>query len=90
MRTRPTCARPQPSFVGRGDEMETLKQALERTVEKRPVIDLVADAGLGKEPVSYEFVEKCGPGDDRQQAHGVAHGKAVPTPSSRCSRCFGV
>ncbi len=82
MRTRLDMSRARglSPFVGRRDEMETLERALEQAVEgNAQVIGLVADAGLGKSRICYEFVEKCrARGMTVNQAHGVAHGKAIP------------
>src|SRR5881628_1232880 len=67
-------------FVGRDAEIATLEAALTRAAAgDAQVVGVVAEAGLGKSRLCYEFVQRCRarriPVDE---AHGVAHGKMVP------------
>src|SRR5436309_27476 len=67
-------------FVGREGETATLAAALARAAAgDAQVVGVVAEAGLGKSRLCYEFVQRCRarriPVDE---AHGVAHGKMVP------------
>ncbi|MFQ5458232.1 MAG: adenylate/guanylate cyclase domain-containing protein, partial [Myxococcota bacterium] len=82
MRTRLDMSRARglSPFVGRGEEMAILERALDRALEaKAQVIGVVADAGLGKSRLCFEFLEKCrAKGMAINQAQGVAHGKAIP------------
>src|SRR6059036_1623251 len=82
MRTRldASHARGFSRFVGRQSEMAALEAALERvTAGNAQVIGVVADAGTGKSRLCYEFAERCRAREIAvYEAHGVAHGKAVP------------
>jgi adenylate cyclase len=82
MRTRLDMSRARglSPFVGRGEEMETLERSLARSLEgNAQVIGIVAEAGLGKSRLCYEFLEKCrAQGLNVNQAHGVPHGQAIP------------
>jgi adenylate cyclase len=73
-------ARGLSRFVGRGEEMQALEAALARAREgNTQVIGVVGEAGLGKSRLCYEFLERCrGRGLMTYEAHGVAHGKAIP------------
>jgi hypothetical protein len=66
-------------FVGRTDEMATLEAALARAIEgNAQVIGVVADPGLGKSRLCYEFTERCrARGTPIVAGHGVPHGKAT-------------
>jgi class 3 adenylate cyclase len=81
MRTRleVSQARGFSKFVGRQNEMATLKAALEQAISGSPqVVGVVADPGTGKSRLCYEFAERCRARGLRvSEAHGVAHGKAV-------------
>jgi class 3 adenylate cyclase len=73
-------ARGFTKFVGRQSEVAALEAALERAIAgNAQVVGVVAEAGTGKSRLCYEFAERC---RARQipvyEAHGVAHGKAVP------------
>jgi class 3 adenylate cyclase len=67
-------------FVGRQDEMAALEAALERAIAgNAQVVGVVAEAGTGKSRLCYEFAERCqARGIPVYEAHGVAHGKAIP------------
>jgi class 3 adenylate cyclase/predicted ATPase len=67
-------------FVGRGDEMASLDAALGHAVAgSGQVIGVVADPGLGKSRLCFEFVERCrARGIAVYEAHGVSHGKLIP------------
>jgi class 3 adenylate cyclase/tetratricopeptide (TPR) repeat protein len=67
-------------FVGRPDEMATLEAALGRAAEGNgQVVGVVADAGVGKSRLCFEFVEKArARGIDLYEAHCPAHGKTTP------------
>jgi class 3 adenylate cyclase/tetratricopeptide (TPR) repeat protein len=73
-------ARGFSGFVGRDEDMAVLESALERAIEGNgQVVGIVADAGLGKSRLCFEFVERCrARGIAVQQAHAVPHGKSVP------------
>ena len=73
-------ARGLSRFVGREDETAALEAALGRAVEGRGgVVGIVAEAGVGKSRLCYEFVERIGArGLAVHQAHCVAHGRMVP------------
>jgi class 3 adenylate cyclase len=67
-------------FVGRQSEMAALEAALGQAIAgNAQVVSVVAEAGTGKSRLCYEFAERC---REREipvyEAHGVAHGKAVP------------
>jgi class 3 adenylate cyclase/tetratricopeptide (TPR) repeat protein len=67
-------------FVGRDQEIGALEAALSRAHEGvGQVIGVVADPGLGKSRLCYEFVERCrARGLEVIEGHGVAHGKRIP------------
>src|SRR5439155_13833345 len=60
-------------FVGRADEMAVLESALERTLAgSGGVVGIVAEPGVGKSRLCYEFVERCrARGIFVIQGHGV-------------------
>src|SRR5262249_17416477 len=67
-------------FVGREAEMAALEAALTRAAAgDGQVVGVVAEAGVGKARLCYEFVQRCrARGIAVHEAHGVAHGKMVP------------
>src|SRR5881296_2449078 len=67
-------------FVGRDAEIATLEAALARAAAgDAQVVGVVAEAGLGKSRLCYEFVQRCrARGIPVDEAHGAAHGKMVP------------
>jgi len=67
-------------FVGRADEMAALEAALARALEgDGHVVGVVADAGVGKSRLCFEFLERCrARGIVTYRASGVPHGKSVP------------
>jgi class 3 adenylate cyclase/tetratricopeptide (TPR) repeat protein len=73
-------ARGFTKFVGRQSEMTALDAALERAIAgNAQVVGVVAEPGAGKSRLCYEFAERCrGREIPVYEAHGVAHGKAVP------------
>ena len=78
-------------FVGRGQEMQILETALERAEDGNPqIVGIVADAGVGKSRLCFEFLERCrSRGIMIYETHGVAHGKNIPLlPMRRLTRGF--
>jgi class 3 adenylate cyclase len=73
-------ARGLTRFVGRDDDMQTLDSALARVREGNgQVVGIVADAGVGKSRLCFEFLERCRAEGFRVfQGSGVAHGKNLP------------
>ena len=67
-------------FVGRGDEMEMLEDALEAAHEGRGgVIGIVAEPGIGKSRLCHELAERCrNRGVEVYEAQAQAHGQAIP------------
>jgi class 3 adenylate cyclase len=67
-------------FVGRADEMAALDAALDRAIGGNgQVVGVVADPGLGKSRLCFEFTERCrARGITVYEAHGVSHGKLIP------------
>ncbi len=67
-------------FVGRDEETASLEAALGRAMAgNAQVVGVVADAGVGKSRLCYEFAERCrSKGVAVYEAHAVAHGKAIP------------
>jgi class 3 adenylate cyclase/tetratricopeptide (TPR) repeat protein len=67
-------------FVGRDDEMAILEAALDRAVAGNgQVVGVVADAGVGKSRLCFEFAARCrARGIPVRHATGVAHGRAIP------------
>src|SRR5437667_5788199 len=67
-------------FVGRADEMATLDAALARALEGYgQVVGIVAEPGVGKSRLCYEFAERCrARGLSVYEAHCVAYGKMIP------------
>jgi class 3 adenylate cyclase/tetratricopeptide (TPR) repeat protein len=82
MRTRLDVSRSRgfSKFVGRGEEMAVLENALARAQEGHgQVVGVVAEAGTGKSRLCFEFLERMrAKGQTVYTAHGVAHGKAIP------------
>jgi predicted ATPase len=60
--------------------MAALEAALERAIAGNgQVVGVVAEPGTGKSRLCYEFAERCrGREIPVYEAHGVAHGKAIP------------
>jgi class 3 adenylate cyclase len=96
MRTRFEASRARgfSKFVGRSSEMVALEAALERAIAgSGQVVGVVADPGLGKSRFCFEFAERCRARDiPVYEAHGVAHGKAIPLLPILESLCgyFGI
>ena len=67
-------------FVGRVDEMAALEAALARALEgDGQVVGVVADAGVGKSRLCFEFLARCrARGIVTYRASGMPHGKSVP------------
>jgi class 3 adenylate cyclase/tetratricopeptide (TPR) repeat protein len=67
-------------FVGRKSELDLLKAALEAAKRgKGRAVGIVANAGVGKSRLCFEFTEHCrATGVAVLQASGVAHGKNIP------------
>src|SRR5262249_11299940 len=66
--------------VGRQSEMAVLEAALEKAITANAqVVGVVAEPGTGKSRLCYEFAESCRVREiPVYEAHGVAHGKAMP------------
>jgi class 3 adenylate cyclase/tetratricopeptide (TPR) repeat protein len=73
-------ARGLTRFVGRDPDMKVLDSALESAKQgKGRAVGLVADAGVGKSRLCFEFAERCrAKGVAVLQGSGVAHGKNIP------------
>jgi adenylate cyclase len=73
-------ARGLSRFVGRVEELAGLDAALERARQgSGPVVGVVAEAGVGKSRLCFEFAERCrARGIPVLEAHAVAHGKQIP------------
>ncbi len=67
-------------FVGRGGEMRTIEEALTRAIDgEAQIVGIVADAGVGKSRLCYEFAERCRARSiPVRTGHAVAHGKSIP------------
>ena len=68
-------------FVGRADDSELLERAMERArAGSGQVVGVVAEAGIGKSRLCFEFVEgRCRPaGMTVVEGHAVAHGRHIP------------
>jgi class 3 adenylate cyclase/tetratricopeptide (TPR) repeat protein len=67
-------------FVGREHEMARLDAALSAALDGRgAAVALVADAGVGKSRLCYEFIQGCRTrGIAVHETHCVAHGTMVP------------
>jgi predicted ATPase/class 3 adenylate cyclase len=67
-------------FVGRADETAILESTLEQVRGgKGQVIGIVAEAGVGKSRLCFEFLEHCrARGVEARSAHAVPYGGAVP------------
>ncbi len=73
-------ARGLTRFVGRRDDMQTLHSALARVREGNgQVVGIVADAGVGKSRLCFEFLERCRAEGFRVfQGSAVSHGRNLP------------
>jgi tetratricopeptide (TPR) repeat protein len=73
-------ARGLSRFVGREPELAVLEAALAEAAEGRgQVIGIVAEPGVGKSRLCYEFAARCrARGVHVYEAHGLPHGKAIP------------
>jgi adenylate cyclase len=73
-------ARGLARFVGRANEMAVLEAALTRSREGHgQVVGVVAEAGIGKSRLSFEFVERCrARGTVVYEAQALAHGRMIP------------
>jgi adenylate cyclase len=78
-------------FVGRGDEMARLEEALEKTrAGDGQVIGIVGEPGVGKSRLCHEITERCrARGIPVYQAAGLAHARDVPLlPVLRMMRSY--
>lgn len=68
------------AFVGREREMALLERALERAAEGEGcAVGLVADAGVGKSRLCFEFAEQCRARGIRVlEGRALAHSRATP------------
>ena len=68
------------AFVGRERELDLLARGLERATEGDGcAIGLVAEAGVGKSRLCYEFAERCRAADVRVlEGRALAHSRAMP------------
>jgi class 3 adenylate cyclase/tetratricopeptide (TPR) repeat protein len=73
-------ARGFSKFVGRADEMRILEASLDAALRgEGRVVGVVAEPGIGKSRLCYEFAELCrGRGIAVFGAHGTAHGRQMP------------
>ncbi len=73
-------ARGFSKFVGRAEQMHVLDAALEAAGDGRGrVVGVIAEAGMGKSRLCYEFAERCrARGVAVFEAHGLAHGQNMP------------
>jgi class 3 adenylate cyclase len=73
-------ARGLARFVGRADEMGVLDAAFTRAREGHgQVVGVVAEAGIGKSRLSFEFTERCrARGVAVYEAQALAHGRMIP------------
>ena len=82
LRTRLDVARARglSRFVGREAETAVLENALARAIAGNgQVVGIVADAGLGKSRLCFEFAERCrGRGIEVIAGYAVPHGKWIP------------
>ena len=67
-------------FVGRGEETDQLRRALEQAqAGSGEVVGIVADAGVGKSRLCREFADRCrAEGMEVIEAQCQPHGKAIP------------
>jgi class 3 adenylate cyclase/tetratricopeptide (TPR) repeat protein len=67
-------------FVGRGEEIETLENALDGAIGGRGgIVGVVAQAGVGKSRLCMEFAQQTrASGIAVYEAHCPSHGKAIP------------
>jgi len=67
-------------FVGRAEELAVLETALARSLGgEGGIVGVVAQAGVGKSRLCFEFVERCrARGIAVYEAHCPSHGKLVP------------
>jgi len=67
-------------FVGRDEEMEALEGALSRAeAGEGAVVGIVAEPGVGKSRLTYEFAERCRRrGIEVFEAQAQSHGKSIP------------
>ena len=73
-------ARGLTRFVGRDSDMQVLESAFESAKQgKGRAIGIVANAGVGKSRLCFEFTERCrAAGVTVLQGSGVPHGKNIP------------
>jgi len=74
-------ARGLSRFVGRASEIRMLEEALAQTVRGQgQIIAVVAEPGVGKSRLCYEFAESCRARGhiEVNEARAVAYGKAIP------------
>jgi class 3 adenylate cyclase len=73
-------ARGLARFVGRADELRSLEAALDRSREGNgQVVGVVAEAGVGKSRLCFEFAERCrARGLAVYEGQAVAHGRNIP------------
>lgn len=67
-------------FVGRDEEMAVLEEALSRAgAGEGAVVGIVAEPGVGKSRLTYEFAERCRErGIEVFEAQAQSHGKSIP------------
>jgi class 3 adenylate cyclase/tetratricopeptide (TPR) repeat protein len=73
-------ARGLSRFVGRADDFQTLETALAQAqAGDGQVVGIVAEAGVGKSRLSFEFLEACrAKGLRTLEGRAVSHGKSIP------------
>jgi class 3 adenylate cyclase/tetratricopeptide (TPR) repeat protein len=67
-------------FVGRDEEMAAMEEALARaSTGDGAVVGIVAEPGVGKSRLTYEFAERCRErGIDVFEAQAQSHGQSIP------------
>jgi hypothetical protein len=72
-------------FVGQEREIAALEDGLERAIAgNAQVVGVVAEPGVGKSRLCYEFLERCrARGVTTFEAHGIPHGKSIPLSIER-------
>ena len=81
------------NFVGREKEQRALEDALAETANgSAQVVGIVAEAGVGKSRLCFEFLEACRAGPHAvYEVSAVAHGRDVPIcqSSNFSAHCWG-
>lgn len=80
MSQRFTSEERRSGFIGRERDLDNLERALERATEGEGcAVGLVADAGVGKSRLCFEFAERCRANGVRVlEGRALAHSRATP------------